>query len=76
MYQKLSYNTIQLYIQSNYSIKSTTDFKQFLRSTSLTHKCIMASVDAENIFTNVHVQKTIKIVIENVYNHLFILTVP
>ena len=36
------------------------------------HKCITASLDAKNLFTDVPIQEAIKIIIENVYNHLSI----
>ncbi len=32
----------------------------------------MTSIDVENLFTNVPVQKTIKMIIENVYKHSLI----
>ena len=33
------------------------------------NKCITASLDVDNLSTNVPVHETIKIIIENVYNH-------
>ena len=60
-------NILQPYIQSNYSIKSITDFIQISKSTP-PHKCIPGSLDAEKLFINVYIQETIKIIIENLYN--------
>ena len=66
---KILNNIIVPYIPNKYSIKSTHEFIQILNSTPLTNKCITASLDVKNLFTNVPVHETIKIIIENDYNH-------
>ena len=60
-------NIITPYLPAKYQINSTDDFLQILRAT--TPQGIIASLDAESLFTSVPVQRTIDIVCNNVYQH-------
>ena len=55
------------YIPSEYAIKSTDEFLDILHSTNCDG--ILASLDVTSLFTNVPIQDTIDIIIQNVYNH-------
>ena len=70
----VTYNTakepntiIAKYLPKQHMIESTYEFTEI----SKTVKCpkLIASLDVENLFTNVPVNETIKIIIDNVYNH-------
>ena len=52
---------------SDYALKSTDDFIDILRSTR--PDGLIASLDVENLFTNVPVETTIEIILKNVYEH-------
>jgi len=56
------------YMPRKYSVKSSYEFLSLLRSKHPGDN-ILASLDVENLFTNVPVQETIDIIIHNVYNH-------
>ena len=58
---------INPYIPNNYTLKSTNEFIDLLNA----NNCIglTASLDVESLFTNVPVNETIKIIIQQVYNH-------
>ena len=49
-------------------IKSTNEFIDLTKSIDTTN-CYLASLDVENLFTNVPVQETINIILDNVFNH-------
>ena len=51
----------------NYIIESTYQFVQIART--VTEPKLLASLDVESLFTNVPVDATIDIIIDNVYNH-------
>ena len=59
---------ISLYLPSKYNIKSTHELIQVLR-TIKPNNGILASLDVENLFTNVPVNETIDIIINNIYNN-------
>ena len=58
---------IKPYIPSDYSLKSTDDFIDLLRSTR--PDGLIASLDVESLFTNVPAETTIEIILKNVYEH-------
>ena len=60
-------NLIKPYIPSDYSLISTDDFIDLLRSTR--PDGLIASLDVESLFTNVPVETTIEIILKNVYEH-------
>ena len=53
---------------SKYNIKSTHELIQVLH-TIKPNNGILASVDVENLFTNVPINETIDIIINNIYNN-------
>ena len=55
------------YTPSKYSLKSTNDFIDIIRSSA--PQGLLASLDVESLFTNVPVEQTIDIIIEQVYHH-------
>ena len=59
---------ISPYIPSKYSVNSTDEFLEVLH-TMQPNDDILASLDAENLFTNVPVEETINIICKNVFNH-------
>ena len=59
--------TITPYMNKNHMIESTHEFIQIART--VTEPKLLASLDVESLFTNVPVDETIEIIIENVYNH-------
>ena len=63
---KLTY--IYTIIIRKYNIKSTREFIQVLH-TIKPNNGILASLDVENLFTNVPVNETIDIIINNIYNN-------
>ena len=56
------------YLSSKYNIKSTDELIQVLH-TLKPNNGILASMDVENLFTNVPVSETIDIIINNIYNN-------
>ena len=58
---------ISPYIPSTYSLRSTDEFIDILRSSK--PKGIMASLDAESLFTNVPLVRTIDMILQYVYHH-------
>ena len=58
---------ISPYIPTKFSIRSTNDFIDIIRSTH--PEGLLTSLDVESLFTNVPVDDTIKIILDNVYNH-------
>ena len=60
-------NIISPYIPCNYSLKSTSDFIDILKS----KKCegLIASLDVESLFSNVPINSTIEIILQHVYNN-------
>lgn len=59
---------ISPYIPDQYSIRSTDDFIDILHSSDSSG--IVASLDVESLFTNVPIEETVDIIIENVYHNL------
>ena len=59
--------TISPYIPKDYLLRSTNDFIDLLQS-SQSHGTI-ASLDVESLFTNVPINETIEIILQNTYNH-------
>ena len=59
---------ISPYLPSKYNIKSTHELIQVLH-TIKPNNGILASLDIENLFTNVPVNETIDIIINNIYNN-------
>ena len=59
---------ISPYLPSKYNIKSTHELIQVLH-TIKPNNGILASLDVENVFTNVPVNETIDIIINNIYNN-------
>ena len=58
---------IKPYIPAKYMLKSRDEFINILKTTK--PKNAPSSLDVESLFTNVPVRETIKIILENVYNH-------
>ena len=58
---------ISPYLPSKYNIKSTHELIQVLH-TIKPNNGILASLDVENLFTNVPVNETVDIIINNIYN--------
>ena len=55
-------------IPRKYVLASTYEFLDIIRATEAS-RGVMVSLDVESLFTNVPVEDTIQIVIDNVYNH-------
>ncbi|XP_076049331.1 uncharacterized protein LOC143030008 [Oratosquilla oratoria] len=55
------------YVPASYSVKSPTDFLDLLANTS--SKGTIASLDVENLFTNISVDRTIQFIINRVYHN-------
>ncbi|XP_076059464.1 uncharacterized protein LOC143036092 [Oratosquilla oratoria] len=55
------------YIPTVHALRSTDEFVDLLRNTN--PQGILASLDVERSFTNVNVEDTIKIILQNVFNH-------
>ena len=64
---KRLHDIISPYIPSTYSLRSTEEFIDILRVNK--PNGFMASLDAESLFTNVPVQRTINIILDYVYQH-------
>ena len=60
-------NIITPYMPKTHMIESTYEFVEIARATE-NPKCL-ASLDAESLFTNVPLDETIDIILDNVYNH-------
>ena len=58
---------ISPFIPSKYSLKSTDEFLDILRTTKASG--LLASLDAESLFSNIPVTETISIILDNCYNH-------
>ena len=58
---------ISPYISNEYMLKSSSDFIDLLHSNQ--SKGIVASLDVESLFTNVPIDPTIEIILQNTYNH-------
>ena len=58
---------ISPYIPNDYLLHSTNDFLDLLNSSPCSG--ITASLDVENLFTNVPIDETIEIIIANMYSH-------
>ena len=56
-----------MYIPYKYMLKSTNDFIDLIQLQK--SNGILASLDVESLFTNVPIEDTIKIIIENTYKH-------
>ena len=59
---------ISPYIPNNYTLKSSNDFIDLLHGSKC--KGIIASLDVESLFTNVPIDATIEIILEQAYNNL------
>jgi len=59
---------VSKYMPRRYTVKSSYEFISMLKSNNPGDN-ILASLDVENLFTNVPVDETIEIIINNVYNH-------
>ena len=59
---------ISAYLLSKYNIKSTHELIQVLHKIK-PNNGILASLDVENLFTNVPVNETVDIIINNIYNN-------
>ena len=55
------------YLDKKYMVESTYELLNILRSKKV--KCKMASIDVENLFTNVPVKETTEIIIDKVFNN-------
>ena len=66
---KIINDLITPYPSHNYSIKSTKELIEILK-THKPNKGIITSLRVENLFTNVPVLETINIIINNIYHHL------
>ncbi|XP_076042094.1 uncharacterized protein LOC143025994 [Oratosquilla oratoria] len=55
------------YIPTVHALRSTDEFADLLRNTN--PQGILASLDVESLFSNVNVEDTIKIILQNVFNH-------
>lgn len=60
---------ITRYMPNKYMVKSTNEFMSLVKGADLPSGSTLASLDVENLFTNVPVEKTIDIIMNNVYNH-------
>ena len=60
-------NIITPYMPNRYTVKSSNDFIDLLRTS--TSEGIIASLDVESLFTNVPVDDTIKIILQYTYHH-------
>ena len=58
---------ITKYMDRKYMVESTYEFIQIARS--INKPKMLASLDVENLFTNVPVEETIEIILDKVYNH-------
>ena len=58
---------ISQYIPNQYCLKSSADFIDLLQTNK--QEGIIASLDVESLFTNVPIDDTIQIIIQEVYNH-------
>ena len=58
---------ITQYIPNEYSLKPTDEFIDILKNNNC--EGILASLDVESLFANVHVEETIKIISDYVYNN-------
>ena len=65
---KMIKQLITPYLLSKYNIKSTHELIQTLHTLKL-NSGILASLDVENLFTNLPVNETIDIIINNIYNN-------
>jgi len=70
----VTYNTAKMinriitpYMNRSYMVESTFDFIEITKA--MKQPKLMASLDVENLFTNVPVAETINIILEAVYNH-------
>ena len=59
---------IQPYMPSKFSLKSTDEFIELIKAHG-SPSGIMASLDVESLYSNVPVDTTIEIILNNVYNH-------
>lgn len=59
-------NIIKPYIPKKYSINSRDEFLEILQTTR--PQGLLASLDADSLFTNVPVEETIQIILQNVYH--------
>lgn len=64
---KMLNSTLKPYVNRKYIIQSTDEFINVLRTQ--VNKGTLASLDVENLFTNIPVQQTIEIILETAYNH-------
>ena len=64
---KTIHRIIEPFIPNQYTLKSTNDFIDLLRSNP--SRGILASLDVESLFTNVPIEATIEIIIAHVYHH-------
>ena len=62
-------NIIIKYMPKKYMINSTDEFLDILKSTENKENGILASLDVDSLFTNIPVEETIEIILQNVYNH-------
>ena len=60
-------SVIEPYILDRYSIKRTDELLDLLKVTQPIG--ILASLDVENVFTNVPIDETIKIILDSAYGH-------
>ena len=67
-FPKIIKQLITLYLSSKQNIKSTNELMQILRALK-PNTSISALIDVENLFTNVSVNETIDIIINNIYNN-------
>ena len=59
---------LHIFLSSKYNTKSTHDLIQVFR-TIKPNNGILATLDVENLFTNVPVNETVDIIINNIYNN-------
>jgi len=60
-------NIIKQYIPKTYQVESTYEFLSLIKSCK--NPPMIASLDVDNLFTNVPVSETIEIILKNVYNN-------
>lgn len=65
---------LQPYLPAGYSLRSVDEFLDILRTRKPSG--ILASIDVESLFTNVPVETTIQIILENVYNNPDVAPLP
>ena len=62
-------NIIIKYMLKKYKINSTDKFLDILKSTENKENGMLASLDVDSLSTNIPVEETVEIILQNVYNH-------